>query len=288
METIAVQNIKGGTGKTTTTIHLAAGILKAEPKARVLLIDCDQQASIKAYFRLRLQDTGADVFDFLINGRDYRDCIQRVALDYDEQKGGFDVMLASRRLADAEIRLSTFPKREETLKTRFEEQNLDAVYDYVLFDCPPTLNLVTYNVLLMSKHLIIPCGMDYLSMVGVQTVLENITLIEKYFKTRPHILGILPTFFDKRTTISEEILEQLRKGPGQAYPILDPIRVDTKLKNAQARKMTVFEYAHDARSAEDYAKFAAQIIHTIHNKGETKYIRPAIAQPMASSPEATV
>lgn len=278
MKSIAIQNIKGGTGKTTTTIHLAAGILHQDPQARVLVIDCDQQASIKAYFRLKLQDTGADIYDFLINDRDYRDCVQRVELGYDKTRGSFDVLLASRRLAEAEIRLSTFPRREEALKLRFEERKIAEAYDYVLFDCPPTLNLVTYNVLLMSNFLVIPCGMDFLSVVGVQTVLENISLIEKYFKTRPEIIGILPTFYDKRTTISEEIIEQLKKGPGQVYRILDPIRVDTKLKNAQARKMTVFEYAADARSTEDYIKLTKCVLNATNGHTFT-CTKPRITQP---------
>lgn len=287
METIAIQNIKGGVGKTTTTVHLAAGILEQESKARVLIIDLDQQASIKSYFRLKLKDSDSDVFDFVISGSEYRSCLQTVQIRSNNQCK-FDVMLSSKKLAEAEVRLTAFPRREETLRLRFEEQHIENDYDYILFDCPPTLNLLTYNALLMSKHLIIPCGMDYLSVVGVQTITENISMVEKYFKTRPNIIGVLPTFYDKRTSISDVVIGELRKGAGSLFPILDPIRIDTKLKNAQIRKLTVFEYDTNARSSEDYRKFSKRVLDSIasFNKQKTKKTM-IVADSDQRRPEAT-
>ena len=162
MISIAIQNVKGGVGKTTTSIHLAAGIVQKKPKSRVLLIDCDSQASIRAYFRVKLNQDEGDFFDFLVNGEKFDRCKLRITTD-SENDLGFDVVTSSRKLSDADIRMSTFPRREETLRFRIEDQNIGDQYDYVLFDCPPTLNLVTYNVLTFVDYLIIPSEMDHLS-----------------------------------------------------------------------------------------------------------------------------
>ena len=135
---------------------------------------------------------------------------------------------------------------------RFDESSVAEKYDYVIFDCPPTLNLVTYNVLTLTKHLLIPCGMDLLSLAGVQTILENIALIEKYFQRRPNILGLLPTAYDQRTSISDDVMTELKKGEDQGLHLFQPIRIDSKLKYAQVAGQTVFDFAPQSRASEDY------------------------------------
>lgn len=259
MISIAIQNVKGGVGKTTTSIHLAAGIIQKNPSARVLLIDCDSQASIRAYFRVKLNQDEGDFFDFLVNGEKFDRCKLRISTDI-EQDVGFDVVTSSRRLSDADIRMSTFPRREETLRFRFEDQDIAKQYDYVLFDCPPTLNLVTYNVLTFVDYLIIPSEMDHLSVTGIQTILENVNIVQKYFNRCPKILGILPTKWDQRISITTEVFESLKKGLGDRIHIFRPIRSDVKIKNCQSRKRTVFQYAPESRAAEDYLHLSEEVI----------------------------
>lgn len=259
MISIAIQNVKGGVGKTTTSIHLAAGIIQHNPKARVLLIDCDSQASIRAYFRVKLNQDEGDFFDFLVNGEKFERCKLRITTD-SESGLGFDVITSSRRLSDADIRMSTFPRREETLCFRFEEQGIKNLYDYILFDCPPTLNLVTYNVLTFVDYLIVPSEMDHLSVTGIQTILENVNIVQRYFNRCPKILGILPTKWDQRISITHEVFESLKKGIGDKIHFFKPIRSDVKIKNCQSRKRTVFQYAPDSRAAEDYLDLAKDVI----------------------------
>jgi chromosome partitioning protein len=259
MISIAIQNVKGGVGKTTTSIHLAAGIVQKEPNARVLLIDCDSQASIRAYFRVKLNQEEGDFFDFLVNGEKFERCKLRITTDV-ESNLGFDVITSSRRLSDADIRMSTFPRREETLRFRIEEQNIESQYDYVLFDCPPTLNLVTYNVLTFVDYLIIPSEMDHLSVTGIQTILENVNIVQRYFNRCPKILGILPTKWDQRLSITTEVFDSLKKSVGEKIHLFKPIRSDVKIKNCQARKRTVFQYAPESRAAEDYLALSEEVI----------------------------
>jgi len=261
MISIAIQNVKGGVGKTTTSIHLAAGIVQKKPKSRVLLIDCDSQASIRAYFRVKLNQDEGDFFDFLVNGEKFDRCKLRITTD-SENDLGFDVVTSSRKLSDADIRMSTFPRREETLRFRIEDQNIGDQYDYVLFDCPPTLNLVTYNVLTFVDYLIIPSEMDHLSVTGIQTILENVNIVQRYFNRSPKILGILPTKWDQRISITTEVFESLKKGLGEKIHLFKPIRSDVKVKNCQARKRTVFQYAPDSRAAEDYLNFSEEVMRT--------------------------
>ena len=254
-----------GVGKSTTAIHLAAGIVRKDANAKVLLIDFDSQASLKSYYRLKLNEQQGDSFDFLVNGQSYKQCVVRIVEDSDLQIG-FDVMLGSRRLADADIRMSTFPRREETLRFRFDEQKIGESYTHIIFDCPPTLNLVTYNVLTVADYLVIPTEMDHLSMTGIQTILENINIVEKYFKCSPKLLGILPTKFDQRISMTTEIMEALKKSVNAKTKILHPIRLDVKIKNCQARKKTVYQYAPTARSSEDYLTFTDSVLAAVDGR----------------------
>jgi chromosome partitioning protein len=264
MISIAVQNIKGGVGKTTTAIHLATGILRRNPTARILLIDCDSQSSLRAYYRLKLNENQGDSFDFLVSGQSYKQCAIRIVEDA-ELNIGFDVMISSRKLSEADIRMSTFPRREETLRMRFEEQKLENDYDWVVFDCPPTLNLVTYNVLTFCDFLVIPSEMDHLSMTGIQTILENLNIVEKYFKRKPNLLGILPTKYD-RTTITSQIMDAILQSVGSKVRIFQPIRLDVKIKNCQARKRSVYQYAPTSRAAEDYMAFTDATLAVIEGR----------------------
>src|SRR5262249_24518037 len=128
MRTILVTNIKGGVAKSSTAVAVATGLKLAKPGAKVLLIDGDPQGSIKTYFGLKLPNADRDFSAFLIEDINYRDSIQPIAVE----DSSIDVMVTSRRLSEADIRMAAFHRREETLRTRFKKQNID--YDFCVID----------------------------------------------------------------------------------------------------------------------------------------------------------
>jgi len=270
MITLCLQNIKGGVFKTGISIHLAAAFAQSKKpgKPRVLLVDCDSQSSIKTYFKLKLPER--DFSDFLIHGADYRDCLKEVIL---RDRSKIDVLLSSRKLADADIKMQGFPRREDTLLLRFQDQAISNDYDLVIFDCPPTLNLVTLNVLRFSDYLLIPSTADALSMSGITTILDNIKFVKKYWNHEPHLLGVIPTNFDSRLKIHQQFLEGM-KSIYKNVRFYKAIRNDVKVPNAAARKKTVFEYAPKARAAEDLLKLHNDVFKDIEKLKTIKSYKP--------------
>ena len=162
MKVIAVTNIKGGVAKTSTATALAAGIKMQRPDASVLLVDADPQGSIKTQFGLKLLASNGDFAGFLIDDVSYLEAIQKV----DTDSGPIDVMISSRRLSDADMKMAAYPRREETLKLRFKKQGLN--YDYVVIDTSPAMNLVTLNILVFSNYLLIPATMDAFAVSNIK------------------------------------------------------------------------------------------------------------------------
>jgi chromosome partitioning protein len=259
MRKIAIQNLKGGTGKTTTTVNLAHGlVLKGK---RVLVVDCDAQGNVAV--ALGVKKPPATMYHLLMEDRLLGECIQPA-------RPNLDVICSDNTLAVAEVQLAGQPRREETLLLRLRKLS---GYDYVLVDCGPNLSLLHQNALLYVDELLIPVSMDYLALLGAQQIIDSIAFLRRFFDRSPKLLGVLPTFYDARTNISSEIYEALRETYASLCPVFPPIRVDTKLQQAIAKHKTVFELGGPAtRAAQDYAQVTTLLL-----EGETR--RPGAERP---------
>ena len=234
---IAVLNQKGGTGKTTTAINLAAGL--AEAGNRVLLVDLDAQGNVGISLGIKGPKS---IYHVLMQNADPVECSVPV-------RSNLDVLTSDYTLAAAEIELARKDRRAHALSQRFAK--LD-VYDYVILDCAPSLSLLNQNALTYASEVLVPVSCDYLSLVGVKQVLRTIQYVNQILMHPVRICGVLPTFFDVRAKISTDAVQNLRSYFKERT--LPPIRVNTKLKEAPQFKKSVFEHAPDSHGARDYAR----------------------------------
>jgi len=235
---IACQNLKGGTGKTTTVISLASCL--AGKGKKVLVLDVDVQGNIKVSFGI---DHKLTMYDLLINDTFVDDCIVKA-------RENIDCIISNNTLAACELQVSAMPRREEILKIRMRHVDQTARYDFVLIDCSPSLSLLNQNALLYADEIIIPISMDYLAMLGATQVIDNLAMIKKYYEKQLIITGVIPTFFEKRTNMSQEVMEALQDTYKEK--VFPAVRLDTKIKQASSANQTIFEVDKQSRGAEDY------------------------------------
>ena len=247
---IAILNQKGGTGKTTTSVNLAAGV--AERDHRVLLVDTDAQGNVG----ISLGVAGdKSLYHVLVEGADPRDVAVPV-------RGNLDVITSDSTLAAAEIWLA---KQAPTHRSRIMTRRLDRLgisrhYDYIVLDCGPSLSLLNQNALSYADEVVIPVTCDYLALVGVKQVMRTIKDIERHLHHSVRISAVLPTFFDGRTRLGREVLSTLQ-GHFKTK-CLEPIRLNTRLAEAPSHRKTIFEYAPQSHGAEDYNRVVDWLIGT--------------------------
>ena len=241
---IAVFNHKGGTGKTTTSVSLAAGL--ASRGHRVLLVDTDSQGNVAVSLGTSCERT---LYHVLVMGLRATDAVQQV-------RPGLDLLPSNETLAAAELYLAGRQNRDRVLAQRMES-SADA-YDYVVIDCSPSLSLMNQNALCFADSVLIPVACDYLSLVGVRQVIKTVKNVNTLLRHPLQIWGVLPTFYDARAKICNEALDTLRNH--FAERCLDPIRATTKLKEAPAQARTIFEHAPGAHGADDYESLVDAVL----------------------------
>lgn len=239
MEKLAIFIAKGGTGKTTTAVSLAAG-LSADGQ-RVVLVDTDPQGGISSYFSI--ESTGG--LTELLDGKEARLVRVRPNLVVIPSGNG--------SLGDQSLRLSG-PIEQTDLFGRLFAELHDT--DFVIFDCSPLLNAITQGVLAYADHVLIPVSMDYLSAVTAVNTVNAINSLPA--EERPKILGILPTFYDRRTKISRVILRMLKDHFGDLV-METIIRTNTQINEAPSFKKTIFEFAKFSYGSADYSSLLDEV-----------------------------
>jgi chromosome partitioning protein len=237
---IAILNQKGGTGKTTTAVNLAAGL--AERENDVMLIDTDAQGNVGVSLGVAGEKS---LYHVLVEGADPTDSSVPV-------RQHLDVITSDSTLAAAEIWLARQnpDQRSRILTKRLNLMQVSRRYDYVIIDCGPSLNLLNQNALSYADEVIIPVTCDYLALVGVKQVLRTVKDVERHLGHTVRVSAVLPTFYDGRTRLAREVLETLQ---GHfKHKCLEPIRLNTRLAEAPSHRKTIFEYAPISHGAADY------------------------------------
>lgn len=241
---IAVFNHKGGTGKTTTSVSIAAGL--AMKGHKVLLVDTDAQGNVGVSLGVNVERS---LYHVLVMGLKVADAVRTV-------RPNLDLLASNETLAAAELYLAGRQNRDRVLRDRLQEAA--AAYDYVVLDCSPSLSLMNQNALVFADSVLVPVACDYLSLVGVRQVIKTVKNVNSLLHHPVQIWGVLPTFFDARAKICHEAVNTLKDHFGDKA--LAPIRAAIKVKEAPAQGQTIFEYAAGASAADDYAAVVDRII----------------------------
>ena len=213
---IAITNQKGGVGKTTTAINLGASLAVAE--RRTLVVDLDPQANASSALGVD-DETGGTAYELIVGDREARECI-RPGVHFST----LDVLPASHRLFGTELKLVDVPNRETVLRKALEP--VQDSYDFVLLDCPPSLGLLTLNILAAADSVIIPIQCEYLALEGISQLLHTVRLVQKHLNNRLEIEGILLTMFDSRTRHANQVVAEAREYfPDKVYRTTIPRNV---------------------------------------------------------------
>ena len=241
---IAVFNHKGGTGKTTTSVNLAAGIAKLGK--RVLLVDTDAQGNVGFSLNIKVERS---LYHVVVMGLAVAEAAVSV-------RPGLDVLASNESLAAAELYLAGRQNRDRVLSRRLEAAK--SAYDFVVLDCSPSLSLMNQNALVFADSVLVPVACDYLSLVGVRQVLRTVKNVNQLLYHPVQIWGVLPTFYDPRARICREALTTLRDHFGERC--LSPIRATMKVKEAPSVGQTIFEHAPGSHASEDYLGVVERVI----------------------------
>lgn len=249
MKILAITNQKGGVGKTTTCVNLAASL--ASLNKRVLLIDLDPQGNASTGSGIDKAHLKLSIYHVLLDEKTLKEVIVK------SEKGGFDVAPSNRELAGAEVELVNEIARETRLKVAITK--IADAYDYVLLDCPPALNLVTVNALTAANAVMIPMQCEYYALEGLSDLVNTIKKVRAHLNPTLEIEGLLRTMFDNRNMLATQVSSQLISHFGKkVYETVIPRNI--RLAEAPSYGLPVLSYDKSSKGAVAYLELAAEII----------------------------
>lgn len=271
MRRIAIVNQKGGVGKTTTVANLGAALARAGQ--RVLTVDLDPQGNLSLHLGVEVGPGEPSSYGVLIGQHDVAAAVRPTATP------GLEIVPANIDLSGAEMELAGAFGRETLLRDALRAwTSSGSEPDFVLFDCPPSLGLLSVNGLVAASEVFIALQTEFFALQGMSQLVSVVGLIQRRLNPELEVTGIIPCLYDNRLRLAREVLAEIRKYfPEQVFR--GTVGTNVKLAEAPSYGQTIFEYAPESAGARDYARLAAEIL----GAAEVEVPRPAPEKPAAES-----